>query len=106
MMWINLGLVAVIVIILSLISGGSWGVYKMACDTGIILSFAIIGVTGTIASIALMLWGSHSAKGRGRSKIKNPVVSTISVFAILLVSICLFEGLLYDIYMLVALFWR
>jgi len=96
-MWFALGIV--IVVALSLIAGGSWGVYKITRDIGIVPTFVIVGGIGAAVSVALMVWGACSS---ATGKIKNPILSTLSVFFILFLAICVVEGLVYGAYSLIA----
>ena len=97
MIWIYLGLISAA--FLSLIAGGSWGICKIAWDFGAIQALIFICGSGSIISVTIMAWGSFPLSN---NKIKHPILSSLFVFVILFLAICLAEGLLYDAYSLIT----
>ena len=100
-MWIDIGLFAATLI--SLIAGGSWGIWRIARDIGAVPTLAFVSGVGFVISISAMAWGTFPIT---RGKVKHPALSALFVFFILFLATCLFEGLLYGAYSLIAFLWR
>ncbi len=92
-----IGLISCIALLL--IGGGIWGIYMAVQSFGPAFSLPVIGGIGILGSILIILMGRKP----GRS-VKNPFLSALAVFFGFFATICIFEGLLYDICLLISVF--
>jgi hypothetical protein len=86
---------------LFLIVSGVWGIIMVVRNLGAGSALIAVGGTGLIATALILSLGTRLSASKS---IKKPVLSTIIVFALFFVAICLFEGILYDIHLLISSF--